>query len=1459
MSLPRVQTWLAQRAAAYLAAELNTKVEIDYLHFKPFRKLSLEGVYIEDLKGDTLVYVKELEVEIKSFVVSKSRIKFRSLVLNEANINIKKYKGEESNNLKFLIDYFAGPPRTDTSIARPFILRSDDLKIQNSKFSYLNFNKPHATYGVDWDYVSVSNLNLDAKLFRLEDDSISTELRSLSLKESAGFVLDKLSSVVSFSSSGMQFKDLQIQTPYSKINTQLEFAYSGWGMLNQFISEVNIRSNFERSEVSLLDISYFANDLEGLDQDLIIEGQVRGRVDQLKGKNIKFSYGLRTQFQGDISMSGLPKWNNTFIDLIIDDFKTTPSDLATIPLPPFTSGNKIKLPAELFNAGLIKFKGKFTGFPEDFVAYGDLRSNFGTLSSDINLKIDSETRLTEYSGHLNAIDFDAGALTGSSKVLGKVSFNSELKGHGLKIDNVKAFFKGNVSSIELNGYNYKNIVVDAEVASKMFKGSLSVKEQNIDLDFNGTIDFREEDPIFNFTADLKDASLAKLNLLKREGDPKLNSVFEFKFSGKKIDDLVGSMDIRDLTYIENDKKYEIKNFQFTSESGPEGKTLTLVSDLADISLKGSFNLEELPASLQKLLNDYVPAYIAPYRKKYAEQDLSIYVLIHDFGPIHELFLPTLNLTSGTKLESKINTINKDVRVNYVSEKMDVGGIIFNNINLDIVPEGSQLFLTTDAKNVILNDSITFEKFGFNAHTQSGSINSSLILTSKDSLFTSIHLNGIVGFPGEGAINIRTKPSVLKINKIDWKISENNEVYIDSSRIEFKDLKFFTGTQSLSIDGIVSRNPQHILKLNFEKFELATLQSLFSQVDIELGGNTNGSAELSGLYSEFKANAILDISNFSFNGDTLGNMKLQSNYDYKKNAVGINCVIAKGVIPNVDIQGTYFVGKNRNKNFDLDIKVQRIYLQVLEPYLKGIFSDMHGILTADIRLDGTNRDPVITGNAKVQKANFKVDYLNAYYSFTQDVIFTDKYIGFTDLTLNDSEGNNAKVLGRIYHDHFRNWRMDLTISPENMMLMNSNSSQNSLYYGKAYATGTIQITGSFQRVVMRMNLRTEKGTSINIPLTNPEEISASDFITFINRDSTAKPFNSEAQSITGVQIFLDLEATPDAEIQLIFDDKLGDVIRGRGSGNLKMEISTAGDFTMYGTYIIDSGDYLFTLQNVINKRFKIESGGSISWNGQVYDAEIDINAVYKTRASLYDLLQDTTSNYKKRVPVNVELNLSEKLMNPTISFDIEVPDASPEVESLVDRYINTEQEMNKQVFALLIMNRFSTPAALSNNFITSNAGVSNNASELLSNQLSNWASQISRNLEIGLNYRPGDALSKEELEIGVSKQFFNDRVNVDGNVGVINDPNASNVVGDVNVEVKISKDGRFRIKTYNKSNQNTFLLNSAPYTQGVGMFYRVEFDTVKELVNKFRKRMSTQKDTVRNIPGVPDASPNNLNN
>ncbi|MCK4638345.1 MAG: translocation/assembly module TamB, partial [Bacteroidales bacterium] len=435
-------------------------------------------------------------------------------------------------------------------------------------------------------------------------------------------------------------------------------------------------------------------------------------------------------------------------------------------------------------------------------------------------------------------------------------------------------------------------------------------------------------------------------------------------------------------------------------------------------------------------------------------------------------------------------------------------------------------------------------------------------------------------------------------------------------------------------------------------------------------------------------------------------------------------------------------------------------------------------------------------------------------------------------------------GRITHENLKNFKFNINIKPKDFACLNTDSYLNSEFYGQANISGDIKINGPLNKLMLNITVTTNKGTNINIPISTTADVSEQNYIIFINKSDTALEKPIYNVNTSGVTINFKLNITPDAKIQLFLPSQMG-TIKADGNGNINLSINPQGYFRIVGDYVIKKGVFHFTMQNLVNKRFSIIEGGKISWTGSPYDAEVDLKALYKVKTSLDGLgpQMDSTVNYGRRVYVDCILGLKGKLFDPDIHFSILLPNVDEATRQMVYSVLDTtnEAEMNQQMLSLLVLGSFSYNT-------TATPSLEASSYKLISNQLSNWLSQISKDFDIGINYIPGNQVSDEELEVALSTQLFNDRVSIDGSFGVTGEKtadNASNIVGDVNVEVKLTEDGRFRVRAFNRSNVNSAYDiysydQSSPYTQGVGIFYRKEFNSFAEIFQRQKKKKPKKK-------------------
>lgn len=1433
--VPVVQTWLVQKAAAYLSGQLGVEVGVKAVDIRFFRSLSLQGVFLQDQQRDTILYAPELEVTISRLSISDRELKVKNLLLEGARIHLKRYAANRSYNFDFIVDYFSGGAK-DTTPAAPWKVTVQGVDIRQCHFTYEDLKDRKQDKGIDWEAIDLRELNVQLADVIPSSDSLTARVNQIAFTEKSGFRLTGLRTEAVIKAGDWRFSGLQIKTTRSDVNLDLRFSFNDMTDFEDFISKVNCKGDFATSFIDFRDLMFFAPELKNLNRGLTFSGTVRGTVDKFKGKNLNLRYTDQTYFKGNVNMTGLPDFFETYMEVSVDDLAFNHADLVTVPQWPFDSLKNLQLPEEIKRLGAVHFKGNFNGFYNDFVAYGNITTAVGYISSDLNLKIGDNDRETSYKGNIRLHDVDVGYLAGV-KGLGRVSLRASLEGTGIEIRNIQAGVVGEIAAIDYNGYRYNSIRLDGRFSKKMFTGKVIADDRHLDMDFQGSIDFNGNRPLYNFTSSIRKADLTQLHWLDRSEDASLSADITINMTGNNLDDAEGVILLEQVAYSEDGKTVAAEQIYLENRLG-ERREFSLLSDFADLRVAGQYTFSDIPLTISYFVSKYVPALTAAACARPQAQELSFKGRIKRTAKLLEIFSPGLSIARGSIFEGNLNTADNTLALLARSDEVKWAGVSFEGIHLDGHTAGDNFRFNTLVEHLQATDSISLQDLAFKGFTNRDTSSIFFELSGDDSTKTAAAFSINAGFLSTGYTSIKVIPQKLLLGGHAWTLDSNNYILADTTGLLFHEFAFSRDTQSIAINGIIGADTTAGLLISFHQFEAAQLNDLLSGYHVNIGGVTNGTATLSGLTGKPALNADLSVKDIQWYGDTLGSAEFYARWDSKEDKVTVNGEVTRGGVKNIQISGAYYI-LGKGDRLDFTARLQKTYLRSFAHYLKGLASDVSGIASGELYLRGSSAKPELTGKVILQKVGFTIDYLRTSYSFSSEVtVLKDKFV-FKDIALNDIKGNQAIVNGEIRHRYLDDFYLDFDIKAKKTQVLNTGKKDNDVFYGVAYATGNVAIKGPLDYIVMDIGLAAEKGTAIYLPLSNPEEVTRSGFITFINKEQPVAEAEEAGPDFSGIELNMEFDINTNARLSLIFDEKIGDVIEGYGEGTLTMKISPSEDLRMWGNISVESGKYLFTMQNVINKSFTIEKGGSLKWSGNPYQATIDISALYSRRVGLYDLFQD--SSFRKLTPVDLKLHLTDELFNPNISFDIKVHNVDPNTETQIKRLINTEEEMYRQAVSLLVMSRFTTPSEVSNRSnVSSSSVVGMNAYEMLSNQLSNWASQISNQVNFGVNYRPGDALTSEELQVAMSTSLFNDRVTIDGNVGVANtgananNQNTSNLVGDFNVEVKASRDGHVRLKAFNRSNNNSLINNvNSQYTQGVGAFYRVEFNTFADLYQKIR--------------------------
>ena len=1481
-----VQTLLAQKASDFLSKELKTKVSVGKVDIDFVKTLVLKDIYIEDQHRDTLIYGAQISCNLSDFSYKQKKLIIQLIKLKNVHTNLITYKGEKKLNLQFLIDYFS-PKDSIKDTTAGFDIKYGDLVLDNANFRYQNQNDTSQTRGMNYSDLDITKVSGKITNLKIEKDTIRANIVDLSARDKCGFYLKSLSAMAVVSPAGVVLDSLLLKTDKTYIHGSYAMLTNSWDSYPDYIDKVYMKANLKDStHVNASDIAYFVPAMKGINECVFLSGKVRGTVSALHGDDIKLKYREDTQYEGDFSIEGLPVIEDTYLHFEIDNLTTSRKDLIQIPVPPFNQANKLSIPENLDKLGLVKYKGKIDGFINDIAAYGTLKTAIGSVSTDLGLSQLNDKKLKlAYHGRIKTTNFKLGELL-DNKAIGAVTLDAAVNGKGVDLDALEANMEGNIEALTYNGYTYKSIKLTGDFKKKLFSGKFESRDENANIDFYGSASFVSKIPDLDFIATINRIDFSKLNFFKMDTTSDFSSQIAINLKGDNIDNISGRINLDNTIYKVKGKEYRLSVFDLLLDQSTANKSIKMNSGVADVKLDGQFNLSDLGNAVQQYLANYFPTFIRPAKnanKRYYD-NVAFMVKVKKFNTINGLFMPDLMLSPNTLLEGRFDASKNILEAKGSSDKIQYGSTIVKNWKLNCSTLDNGISISTGADKINFTDS-TFvgnllvtaqgydNKSGFtiNWDNQSKQKNSGAI--KGDILFT------------RQSLEVDLEKFGIYVADSLWTMKGEDRFNMDSSGLfNFNELVFVNGLQSIKLRGLISKNPKDQLEVEFENFQLSQLNPLLGQLNMSLSGTVSGKSNVSDVYHNVIFSSALDFSKLYINNKVIGSGQVKSNYDKSKEVISLMGHFKKeysslaGALSfnNIEFNGYYYPTRKEN-NIDIDCALQSIDLSVVQPFVKGILTIGKGSVSGKAKVSGSVNKPLLNGKLSIDSKNLKVDYLNTYYTMSGELLIEPDRFALEGVHLTDINGNSAVVWGNVFHDNFKNIKLDFDINTTKFMCLNTTFIQNPAYYGKAFVTGTVGIYGSPENMSMEINVKTEKGTQFNIPLSGPAEIGDHDFIHFVKQD-TIKSTANEKNDLSGLSLKFQLEATPDAEIQLIFDEKAGDVIKARGRGNIGMNIDTKGSFEMFGLYTITDGNYLFTLENFINKKFDIENGSTIKWSGDPYNAEINITANYKQRASLAPFfptaqttdnssgtagsVTSTTSSAstsgvdtKKRYPVDCQLYMRNKLLNPEITFGIALPTVNETVRQQVMSYINTEQELNRQVFSLLLLKSFVTPLALSNQSgVSAGGAVSSNATEMLSNQLNNWLSQISKRVDMGVNYRPGNALSNEELDLALSTQLFNDKLSVDGNVGVNNNTQAktSSMIGDLNVDYKVRDDGKVRVKAFNRSNDTyQTTTQGGQFTQGVGIFFREEFDSWPELYKRYLAKLKHSKKDETEKPPEPD--------
>lgn len=1439
--IPEVQTFIVKRITDHLSNEIKATISVGRFEYRFFNKLSLSDLLIKDQNNDTLIYSSRIDAGIRKINLRDKSFRLGRISLNKPYFALITDSTGQLN-LKWYLQLLKGSDTTDKG-ATKVVINSIDLS--DARYLMINRTAGKGKMPVDFSNLKLKNIKARIEDFALMNDSLIFSIKGLSFKESGGFTVKDLTSDVTISNKNIIFTSALIKCDTSLINANEIGLYPDTLTLSEnFTEKVKLNIILQQSYISASDLKYFVRIPSHIDESLWLSGKITGTISELKGRNVEMKFGNRSILNCDFDFSGLPDIDNTFIFIRVNRLNTDAGEFENLNL---TENKPVRIPEFLYKLGNISFEGSFTGFTSDFVTYGRLSTERGILRTDVSLRPEDNSRF-RIQGLLSGKDIDLGEISGNADLLGKVTFNTNVSGYAESMKEFSGDVTGTIDSVEIKNYFYRKIDLKGSFTEKTWDGSIKISDENIRMDLLGMFSFREELPEFDFTLNLAKADLFKLNIDPTDSSSYLTLLMTANFRGNNIDNLDGEIRLINSTIRKYNNRLDLYDFSIRTFIGEGKPSLSLRTDFIDANLQGYYSFSSLKTMMRSAMARLLPSvYEKPdVSLPQRENNFTFNINFKNTEKLNTFFRTGISLAEKSSLQGMVvsDTI---LIINGGTKKLGIKNFTFDNLLFNTSYTGKKLTGTIES-----------DRLGLIGQTELRDLKTSVEFDPDNFIFSILWDNhgkplNKGKFEAKGFVsnynNEKSNPFVIVniessdvfSNDMLWKVN-NSVIKADTASIEINRLIINNNQNYYLVDGRISRNPADSLKIEFNGIDLSSLSKIGdkrnekneSSIPLELKGILSGNILLTSIFRNLMFESRLRISDFSLLGSEYGAINASSVWNSSDKVVEINAYNNLKGSRMLDIKGVY---DPELKRINLDVLTNKLPIDALNPLLSSFASEISGLASGKLNLSGELRNLVLKGSVFAESAGMKINYLQTRYRLNDSIRFNKNSIIFRNIRLTDEKGNFATLSGSVNHNYFKDYRPDLTIGMKETLALNTKPKDNDIFYGTAYATGVTTIKGRPGILAFDISARTEKNTKFYIPLNTSVSASDYSFVTFLAPDTATSQEKAKAQKeitqneTSDLELNFDLEVTPDAEVQLIIDSKAGDVMKAHGSGNLNLILSPKGIFEISGDYIIEDGDYLFTLGNILNKSFTVENGGKISFNGDIENAEIDIKAIYRLKASLYELLQDP--QFSERIPVECQLNLTGKLFNPIVGFNIYLPNADEETRTIVRNAITSEEELSRQFLYLLVMNSFYAETSYRSSPAT-NTGTSAMAvttTEMLSNQLSNWLSQISNDFDLDFVYRPGyKDVNSQELEVALSTQILNDKVLINGNFDVRGTSNSygNPITGDFDIEYKLTEKIRFRV--FNRFN-NPYTGKGVPYTQGLGLFFKQDFDKFSDLLRK----------------------------
>lgn len=1411
----------------------------------PLPNLNLDKLTLNNVNAD---YTSDPESQNAKIHIGNLLVQLPQADLKNQSIELTSLALEKSNIL--FHDFSPSVPDTVVSTnPEPFawpkwIVEADKIDIDSTTIEYKSANVAVQRGRFNPEAIAISNLVFEVEDLFLHEEKVGAKLQEFHFSEASGFELKEFQVGLEAGDDSATLENLSLATNRSELAADVSISYPSLQALVANPEAARFDLLLRKAVLDIRDSYFFAPELardtlvrELASAPFTVELQARGKLEAMEIPKADLSWE-ETYFSASGSLQHVLNPDQMAFDFPKLDFHTNRETLLRFA---DEEDYGVQFPEE------INLHANASGSLDDLMADLALESDMGTIMLDS--KYQDNGKLA-FAADLKVEQWQLGKFMRQPE-LDTLTFEIRAAGAGSSLNDLTAELTSTFERLRLYGSDYSGLKLEGKLEDGAGDLQAGLEAEFLDFELLTHMDLDSVSSLVELTLDLKGADFFELGLSEKSSRARLKLAADFEGN---LEEFELNALIQDAVLLYDDKNYPVSELSLDATVREDSTSVDLASQVLNGFVRTNTNPSDLITA------------ISGHFRHYLDQGDSTYAVGNDNIVMNmDLKLSDDPLLSDVLLQGLEQFDSARIRADYFQNIDSLTATIeFPYLNYSGT-EVDSLSLRIRSNKDVLRTYIGFEQLtsgplNMDKTFMTGQLADARMyfdLHSYEGSERTYHVSSDLGLDGD-TISYHVSSVDLILKGEQWTVPEKNLVKYSGENLQFNGFEFTKGDQEISFVNNVEGFTDENIAVQFRDFRLSTITSLLNPEEILVGGKMDGRLVVENPFGATGLMGELKVDSLNLVNVPLGNLNLEATAKSLGNYI-LKLGLKDGGF-DLDLNGT-FVANEAGGDFDMKLDLNKLEMEKLAALSQDQILDAAGYLSGTITANGTTTEPLYQGEIQFHETSFVPAQLSTKYLLSNEKLNVDNAgIYFDNFTIRDTDNNTFAIDGTIGTESYLNPTFDLSLKASNFLAVNSTDEENDLVYGKAVIDADVTIGGDLILPVVRAKLgvKDETDLTVIIPESELDLVERQGVVLFVNKehpdDILTRQTEETTSAFAGFDIQALLDVDPKAFFTIVIDPATGDNLKIAGDADLQMDINPNGRITLSGNYEITDGHYEMSLYNLVSREFDINPGSRITWNGDPMDATMDIQAIYEVETGASELMSaqltgsnnETLTQYKQQLPFLVYLNVKGELLRPEISFTLDMPENQRgafggNVYSRVLQINEQEDELNKQVFSLLVLNRFFPSSGSDGSNGGAEAIARNSVSQVLSDQMNALSSKLfgDSGFQVGFDvdsyqdYQSGNAQNRTDLNINAQQSLFDDRliVQVGSQVDLEGSPQnsdqANSILANISFEYMLTEDGRWRIRAFRK-NQFESIIDGQLVVTGGGLIFNREFNEFSEL-------------------------------